>query len=63
MVKRQKVELVAVLGCQGIRNDGEEREVTFQRGKGHRSQGPAETMPYTRTRKRKTEIKRVAVGK
>jgi hypothetical protein len=30
LVKRQKLELVAVLGCQGMRNDREEREVTFQ---------------------------------
>lgn len=38
MLERQKAEPVAVLRCQGMENDREEKEVTFQRGKGHGSQ-------------------------
>lgn len=53
------VEMVAVLGCQGMRNDREEREVTFQRGKRCGSQGPAETMPSSGKGR---QIKRGGVG-
>lgn len=64
MLERQTAELVAVLRCQGMENDQEEKEVSFQRGKGHGSQGPAETMPSTRFRKRKEDrSKGVAVRK